>query len=985
MKTIYLLLMIIAFVVLYCGNGQASDEADPAGNQAILHDQDRSAAGSGMIRGEIKWMRDGTPVAGAMVEVHYPPDGRGPRKTFVADSEGRYQVDGLEEGTYHVTLSGAVQQGGKILFMFLGDGQFFLHITNNQTTDINFQVKPGGSISGKVTQESTGQSIENAIIRLYHTNWDENFHRRVATDSSGNYFIGGLNENDQVYIYASGEIGQQVELSHQFASWDTLLAGEYYPESPSRSSAHKIKIMGQQQGVDFTLSGTGIVGFVRKAANNDPVLCTHVMLYNENWDILTYANIDSFHSGFYCFKNLQPGGTYYLEATGWNWISNQQDFLPAFYDGAAARADASLLILADELKEIDFYLAEGIQIKGKITRQEGGEPIGFARVALYDANWNYKQETSTNSEGNYSLLACAGDYYVEATGWGDFDGEYQKLYQNEFYNESPNQDGAMLLHVMADINDINFTLQELVRITGKVIRKSDGAAIQESQVITYDQDWTFVQETRSNSNGVFYFTDLDSAKSYYFEASGKVWWDFGSFGDWNLLYKPQYFDKAATRDSATLVTISGTMPQIDFILDDFAGFTISGKVMLENDGSPLASCEINIYDVNRQEVQMLLSSDMGEYTTQKLAKGFYYAVASGFCVRENWRKLYRAEYYPEATNWENATLLPLDQELTEINFTLVEGTSVCGNISKQYTREPIAEAQISVYDEQWNYLSERRSDHSGFYQVFDLEPGDYYIKATGKIYMDVGGYGEFVPFYHPAFYDGAYREQEATLVYIDKNVDGIDLTLSDINSYRISGEVTLAKDAKSVAKTQILLLDDKWQCVTSCLSFANGHYGLQGIDAGKYYVKASGYCLENDSLVQHFQPLYYPGTTDSSQANPLIVTAIMEHIDFTLNVTQIDEKNEKIQPIPSQFFLAQNYPNPFNHATVIKFDVPEECLVILQVFNISGTQVARLVQEVKSPGSYKVAFEPTHFSSGVYLYRLQTPRYTSTKKMALIK
>ena len=94
---------------------------------------------------------------------------------------------------------------------------------------------------------------------------------------------------------------------------------------------------------------------------------------------------------------------------------------------------------------------------------------------------------------------------------------------------------------------------------------------------------------------------------------------------------------------------------------------------------------------------------------------------------------------------------------------------------------------------------------------------------------------------------------------------------------------------------------------------------------------------------------------------------------------------------PVQFSLEQNYPNPFNPSTKIKFTVPvtlsevEGSLVTLKVFDVLGNEVATLVNEEKTSGSYEVEYNTVGLSSGVYFYKLQVGNLVETKKMLLLK
>ena len=100
--------------------------------------------------------------------------------------------------------------------------------------------------------------------------------------------------------------------------------------------------------------------------------------------------------------------------------------------------------------------------------------------------------------------------------------------------------------------------------------------------------------------------------------------------------------------------------------------------------------------------------------------------------------------------------------------------------------------------------------------------------------------------------------------------------------------------------------------------------------------------------------------------------------------------------IPEEYALHANYPNPFNPTTSIKFDLPEQSVVRLSVFNILGQEVAVLVNGVVEAGFRNVEWNATAQSgyalpSGVYIYRMQATALSSgkefiqTNKMVLMK
>ncbi|MDY0082689.1 MAG: T9SS type A sorting domain-containing protein [Ignavibacteriaceae bacterium] len=87
----------------------------------------------------------------------------------------------------------------------------------------------------------------------------------------------------------------------------------------------------------------------------------------------------------------------------------------------------------------------------------------------------------------------------------------------------------------------------------------------------------------------------------------------------------------------------------------------------------------------------------------------------------------------------------------------------------------------------------------------------------------------------------------------------------------------------------------------------------------------------------------------------------------------------------TEYDLAQNYPNPFNPSTTIKYQLPKDGIVTLKVYDILGSEVATLVNEQKTAGRYEVSFDASKLASGVYIYKLQSGEYVSSKKMMLLK
>ncbi len=95
--------------------------------------------------------------------------------------------------------------------------------------------------------------------------------------------------------------------------------------------------------------------------------------------------------------------------------------------------------------------------------------------------------------------------------------------------------------------------------------------------------------------------------------------------------------------------------------------------------------------------------------------------------------------------------------------------------------------------------------------------------------------------------------------------------------------------------------------------------------------------------------------------------------------------NTNTSTIPDKFFLYQNYPNPFNPATKIRFDLSKSGNVKLAVYDVSGKQVAEIVNASYAAGEYSFDFNAENLATGIYFYKLETSEFTSIKKMILVK
>lgn len=142
--------------------------------------------------------------------------------------------------------------------------------------------------------------------------------------------------------------------------------------------------------------------------------------------------------------------------------------------------------------------------------------------------------------------------------------------------------------------------------------------------------------------------------------------------------------------------------------------------------------------------------------------------------------------------------------------------------------------------------------------------------------------------------------------------------------------------------------------------------------------------VSTDIAIDGYGNVYVTGY--SSEENGIPDYATIKYSQTT-DITRISSD------IPEKYSLSQNYPNPFNPVTNLEFGISDLGFVSLKIYDVLGKEVATLVNEKLSQGNYKVEFDGSGFSSGVYFYRLvvsssnpMTARdFTDTKRMMLIK
>jgi len=210
------------------------------------------------------------------------------------------------------------------------------------------------------------------------------------------------------------------------------------------------------------------------------------------------------------------------------------------------------------------------------------------------------------------------------------------------------------------------------------------------------------------------------------------------------------------------------------------------------------------------------------------------------------------------------------------------------------------------------------------------------------------------------------------------------------------------EDVAKLSSTKAIAIGDNFICMTTDqgLNWNYIDHKLNGIDSSFYTIKFSGtdtgyVCCYGGTYLQTTDGGFTWQKNDSLNGKYIIfATGIngngylffgtsLGYILGTVPLTGI--RNDKGTTIPGNFSLKQNYPNPFNPTTVLEYSIPSNQLVELKVYNLIGKEVITLVNKYQIAGNYKVEFNGSKLSSGVYFYRIKAGNFMQTRKLILMK
>ena len=188
---------------------------------------------------------------------------------------------------------------------------------------------------------------------------------------------------------------------------------------------------------------------------------------------------------------------------------------------------------------------------------------------------------------------------------------------------------------------------------------------------------------------------------------------------------------------------------------------------------------------------------------------------------------------------------------------------------------------------------------------------------------------------------------------------------------------------------EVILLGDlpggtmnfEWSNINQSCYEEEPNYNIQIFDSTNQII-VSQTTQENDISISYSDLNINNGEINLYSWNILIGDIVSsDTFSFSIDATMMNINDNKID----NFEIYQNYPNPFNPITYIEFDITNYNSLKINIYDTNGNFIEELVNDYYNPGSYKVHWDGSKFSSGIYFYELQVGNQSLRKKMILIK
>lgn len=609
-----------------------------------------------------------------------------------------------------------------------------LPIGNDSQGHVDFDLVTGGLISGRITDELTGDAIGGLTVHV--SGLDDYWSRHIDTDSNGEYSF-ALSMPGRYCVYTSCS-------EYQDEVWDNVPCSENsgaYPECwCSDGTPITVGIDEEAPNIDFALQKMGrLTGTVRDSLSGEGIPGINVYAYDIEGNPKRYTETGS--DGTWTLGGLS-GDTYYLDAfSTWASLYSPQNYngIDCLSSGCYPFILGTPVPLAEHglVENIDFFLRPNGRIAGRVVDERSGDPLSGARIYFYNDTSRYPtSSTTTDTNGYYlsNIMYRNGNYHVtaERPGWST------QLYSNvDCPGGVCDLDAGTIVEVAqaTTTGDIDFQLRELGVITGRVSAREDGSSLS-GHVTAYDASGHSVAWDYVDGEGNYVIGNLEPGSYFLFcsasggEHLGQLWNDIpcwegvgDDIGQCNVLDG----DPVAVDDYTQV-------ENIDFTLD--RGGTIRGTVVSEETGNGVHPGVVRVVSPSGETLRYDYLF-YGAYELTNIPPGdWVVAVDTAIYADEAWKNHMCAGEFPSGCDLSSADPVHIEigDLVDNIDFILEKRPVLSGRIVDSVFGTGVSNFQVDLYQNAYSYSYRTWTDTDGFFSFEGVNPGTYYLYAAANSY-----------------------------------------------------------------------------------------------------------------------------------------------------------------------------------------------------------------------------------------------------------
>jgi alpha-tubulin suppressor-like RCC1 family protein/uncharacterized surface anchored protein len=802
-------------------------------NGATTSGIDFALTPAGSISGTVTDAGSGAPLSGVTVTI-YSAAGTS-IGSATTNPSGAFTRTGLAPGTYYVRTSnslGYIDELYSDLPCPVGTcppfaaGASVAVTAGTATSDISFALALGGTVTGSVTDATSGAPLANVSVTVYTASGSNA--GSATTNASGVYSKTGL-VTGTYFVRTSNSLGYIDELYNNLpcpGGSCTVTAGSGVSVTAGVTTS----------GIDFGLVvGGSITGTVTAAGTGSPLANVSVSVYSANGATVGPA-VTTNASGVFSKSGLATG-TYFLRTSNTlGYLDELYNSLPCVGGHCTATTGTGVNVTTGSATAgVDFALDAGGVIAGSVVDEATGDPLSGVDVYVYDVRGSYVTSVTTNTSGAYGAQGLqSGTYFVLTMD--------EFSYLDEVFDNVPGWSSdtrvtsgtPVAVTAGTTTSGINFALAKGGVIAGHVTHAATGAPLTNINLSAFAVDGSIAREG---------LTDLFSSTGFY-AIYGLPTGNYYVRTAYNSGYLDQLYDGLVCPSdqcpptalaTAVAVTVGETTGPIDFSLTP--GETIAGTVTDAGTGVPLASVSVSIYNASGTIVGSAVTTNTsGAYTKNGLAPGSYY-------VRTSNTLGYVDEQYNDlpcpggscAVTAGTPVTVGADAVASGIDFALARGGTISGTVTDAATGATLGSITVSAYDAGGNAVGNYPTNASGVYAVGGLPTGAYTVRTSNTVgYVDEQYNSQTCP-------GGACPPPAtATVVSVTAPATTSGVSFSLARGGVIAGTVTNASSGAPLAGVSVSVYDAGGTALGSAVtSNALGEYFKTGLPTGTYYVRTT--------------------------------------------------------------------------------------------------------------------------------------------------